>query len=167
MVRRDGEGSAGSAREQSGLKPDNFLMKRAGFKKVGADEPDRSQPYPVAVYIIDDGTEYKISVPSVPSGGSILADKIEPFSVSTTNGLRRRIVEWLETNYARHGFRLGFIFYTTVSERHPRCEKCRHGTLDAQTTPAGRRARASSAQQPVYCDKCGGAGVILPGFMTS
>jgi hypothetical protein len=137
-------------------------MKKAAFKNVGADEPDRSQPCPVRIIIKDDGTEYEISVSE-----GFLAGKVEPFSVSTTNGLRRRIVEWLGTNCARHGLRLGFVYYTAVPIRHPRCENenCRHGTLDAPMTRDGRRTRASSAhEQPVYCDKCGGAGVILPGF---
>lgn len=135
-------------------------MKKTAFKNVGADEPDRSLPYPVHIIIKDDGTEYEISVSE-----GFMAGKVEPFSVSTASGLRRGIVDWLETNYARYGLRLGFIYYTTVSRRHPRCENCRHGTLDAPITRDGRRTRTRSAQ-PVYCDKCGGAGVLLPGFMT-
>jgi hypothetical protein len=94
---------------------------RTGFqrnRKSSAGELDRSRPYPVHVHIIDSGTEYKISVSNGQSGG-IMAGKVEPFTVSTTSGLRRRIVDWLQTNYTQHGLRLGFIYYTTVSQRHP------------------------------------------------
>jgi len=87
-----------------------------------------------------------------------MAGKVEPFSVTTTSGLRRRIVDWLETNFAAHGLRLGFIYYTTVSRRNPKCQSCKHGTRDQGMT-GGR-----GDTQPVYCDRCGGAGVIMPGF---
>jgi len=144
-------------------------VKRIGFqrnRKSSADELDRSRPYPVHVDIIDSGTEYKISVAHGQSGG-IMGGKVEPFTVSTTSGLRRRIIDWLQTNYAQQGLRLGFIYYTTVSQRHPRCESCRYGTRDEPVPArrprgAGRRLPASS--QPVHCDKCSGAGCMLPGF---
>ena len=38
-------------------------------KRVLTGEPDRSLPYPIHVHVMDDGTEYEISVPKDPSGG--------------------------------------------------------------------------------------------------
>lgn len=115
------------------------------------------------VDIIDVGTEYKISVSNGPSGG-IMSGKVEPFSTATTRGLHRRILDWLGANYARHGLRLGFIYYTTVSQGHPKCRSCRHGTRDVAMTRGGRRSAAASSALPAYCDECGGAGVVMPGF---
>src|ERR1017187_5719995 len=124
-------------------------MKKTGLessrKRAGTDELDRSRRYPIHVDIIDVGTEYKISVSNGPSG-AIMAGKVEPFSVATTNGLRRRIVDWLETSFAAHGLRLGFIYYTAVSGRNPRGQNCKHGTRDQSRS----EEHTSELQSPMY-----------------
>ena len=142
------------ARERLGEVNSNMMRNfaspnRKSRRNAPPKQSDRSHPSPARVAIRDTGNEYKVSVTA-----GVLEGKAEPFMVSSTEGLRRKIVDWLEDHYTRHGWRLGVIYFNTFTQRHPKCEAC-HGY---GTVFQGARSRAE------LCCRCGGAGFVLPGF---
>jgi len=126
-----------------------MTMTRKSKRNMVPKSPDPNRPYPQGVTIQDTGREYRVSVAE-----GTLKGKAEPFAVLTTEGLRRRILDWLSTLSIVNGWRLGFVYFHTITRRHPRCETC-HGY---GTIPRDIKSPDD------LCSECFGAGFLLPGF---